>query len=301
MRPESPLLRRSALFVPGANRRALARARTVDADVLIFDLEDSAAPAVKAAARRQVCEAVRAGGYAGRELAVRVNAVDSAEWSADVQAAAALPVHALLLPKVHSAAAVAATVQAVESTAQAEAPALWVMVESAAALMALAEITAAAGRASCLVVGTEDLAVDMAVPPTPARLGLLAALSQCVAAARARGLGVLDGVHAELNDAAGLARMCEQGRSLGFDGKTLVHPSQVEVANRVFRPTEAEVAAAETVVAAWESRAAGCDVIAVDGRMVERLHVTAARRVVAVKAEAEMKDAAAARPSPPLE
>lgn len=292
MRPESPLLRRSALYVPGANRRALARARTVAADVLIFDLEDSAAPSVKAAARRQVCEAVRAGGYVGRELAVRVNAVDSAEWGADVRAAAALPVHALLLPKVHSAEAVVTAAQAVESIAAAEAPALWVMVESAAALMALAEITAA-GRASCLVVGAEDLAVDLAVPPTPARLGLLAALSQCVFAARARGLGVLDGVHADLNDAAGLARMCEQGRNLGFDGKTLVHPSQVEVANRVFRPSIAEVAAAEAVVAAWESRPAGRDVIAVDGRMVERLHAAAARRVVAVHAELKIKDAAA--------
>lgn len=286
------MLRRSALFVPGANRRALARARTVNADVLIFDLEDSAAPSVKAAARRQVCEAVRAGGYAGRELAVRVNAVDSAEWGADVQAAARLPVHALLLPKAHSADAVAATAQAVAASAEAPAPALWVMVESAAALMALAEITAAAGRASCLVVGAEDLAVDLAVPPTPARLGLLATLSQCVVAARARGMGVLDGVHTALNDDAGLARMCEQGRNLGFDGKTLVHPSQVETANRIFRPTVAEVAAAETVVAAWESRAAGGDVLTVDGRMVERLHATAARRVLAVNAAAKMKDAA---------
>jgi len=293
VRPESPLLRRSALFVPGANRRALAKARTVNADVLIFDLEDSAAPAMKAAARRQVCEAVRAGGYAGRELAVRVNAVDSAEWTADVQAAAALPVHALLLPKAHSAEAVVATAQAAGSAAEAEAPALWVMVESAAALMALAEIAKAAGRASCLVVGAEDLAVDLAVPPTPARLGLLAALSQCVVAARAHGLGVLDGVHTDLNDAASLARMCEQGRNLGFDGKTLVHPSQVAAANRIFRPTESEVAAAETVVAAWESRTAGCGVVTVDGRMVERLHATAARRVMAVNAEAEMKDAAA--------
>ncbi len=279
--------RRSVLYMPGSNARALEKAKSIAADALILDLEDAVAPEAKEAARAQVCATVKAGGYGHRELVIRINGLATPWGGADLEAAAAVAPDAILLPKPGTGADIAAATAAL---ARAGAPAktrLWAMIETPLAILNLAEIAAAAkapdARLSCFVMGLNDLVKETRADLSVNRRPALYWLSAAVTAARAFGLDVLDGVYNNFRDAEGFRRECVHGRRLGFDGKTLIHPDQVAVANEVFAPPEAEVAFARKIIAAFaqpESRGKG--VITVEGRMVELLHAEMAARTVAV-------------------
>ncbi|MCR6629910.1 MAG: CoA ester lyase [Magnetospirillum sp.] len=273
--------RRSVLYMPGSNARALEKARTLAADGLILDLEDAVAPDAKEDARRQVVEAVQAGGYGGRELLVRVNGLNTPWFHADVTAAAASGAHAILIPKVESADAVR-QVEAIMAAAGAPGGmAIWCMMETPRGILKAEEIAAATPRLGGFVMGTSDLAKDLHCAHTPLRLPMVTSLGLCLLAARAYGLAILDGVHLDLNDDAGFEASCVQGLELGFDGKTLIHPKTIDAANRVFAPSEKEVAWSRKIIAAHaEAAAAGKGVVVVDGKLVENLHVENARRVV---------------------
>ena len=275
--------RRSVLYLPASNARALEKARALPADALIVDLEDAVAPAAKEAARAQVVAALREGGFGPREVVVRVNGLETPWGRADLSALARAGADAVCLPKVESAAAVRAAEDALVAGGAPEDLALWCMIETPRGVLAAAEIGGASPRVACLVAGTSDLVKDLHARHTAGRAEVLTALSLVVLAARAHGLAALDGVHLDLDDEAGLEAACAQGRDLGFDGKTLVHPRQIEAANRAFAPSAAEVDAARRVIAAHaEAVAAGRGVTVVDGRLVEALHVEEARRRVAL-------------------
>lgn len=275
--------RRSVLYMPASNARALEKARTLPADALILDLEDAVAPAVKDAARAQALAALSAGGYGRRELVLRVNGAATPWAAADLAAAARSGAHAVLLPKVERAAEVQAAERALVAAGAPAELALWCMIETPRGVLRVAEIAEASPRLACLVAGTSDLVKDLRARHTAARQEVLPSLGLLLLAARASGLAALDGVHLDLADDAGFEAACRQGRDLGFDGKTLIHPKTIEVANRIFAPTEAEVAEARRIVAAYaEADAAGRGVVVVDGRLVESLHVENARRVLAL-------------------
>ncbi len=282
--------RRSVLYVPGSNARALEKARVLPVDGIILDLEDAVAPAAKAEARRAVGEALAAGGFGFRELAVRVNGPATPWGPEDLALAARSGADAVVLPKVESAEEVRAAERALNAAGAPPALALWCMIETPRGVLAAAAIAASTSRLSCLVMGTSDLVKDLRARHTPSRAEVLVALGTVLLAARAFGLAALDGVHLDLADDVGFEAACRQGRALGFDGKTLVHPRTIDVANRAFAPDDAEVAAARRVIAAHaEAEAAGRGVVVVDGRLVEALHVEEARRLVA------LADAIAAR------
>ena len=273
--------RRSVLYMPGSNARALEKGREIPADALILDLEDAVAPDAKETARRQVVEAVQAGGYGHRELAIRVNGLDTPWGVQDLQAAATAGAHAVLLPKVESARMVAEAERRLRQGGAPEGLALWCMMETPLGILNAREIAGASPRLGCLVMGTSDLVKDLRAAHTALRLPVLTALSLCVLAARAYGLAALDGVHLDLADDAGFRAACVQGRELGFDGKTLIHPKTVPVANEVFAPSEAEVAQAKKIIAAHaEATAAGKGVVLLDGKLIENLHVEMARRTM---------------------
>ena len=279
--------RRSVLYMPGSNARALEKAKSLPADVLILDLEDAVAPEAKEAARSQVCGAVEAGGYGRRQLVIRINGPETPWGAADMEAAAAAAPDAVLVPKVAAGADIARATQALATAGAPPETRLWAMIETPLAILNLAEVAAAArapgARLACFVLGTNDLVKETRAELSDGRLGALFWLSAAVTAARAYGLDVLDGVYNDFKDAEGFRRECRQGRGLGFDGKTLIHPDQVAVANEVFAPAEAEVAFARKIIAAFdlpESRGNG--VITVDGRMVEIMHAEMARRTVAI-------------------
>jgi citrate lyase subunit beta/citryl-CoA lyase len=280
-RPVRP--RRSVLYLPGSNARALEKARSLPADALVLDLEDAVAPAAKEEARARVLEAIARGGFGPRELVVRVNGPDTPWGAEDLAAAARSGADAVLLPKVEGAGAVRAAAGRLALAGAPDGLPLWAMIETPRGVLAADAIAGATPRLGCLVAGTSDLVKDLGARHVPDRTPVLAALSFVVLAARAHGLFVLDGVHLDLDDAAGLERACAQGRDLGFDGKTLVHPSQIEAANRAFAPTPEEVARAIRIVEAHrEAEARGRGVTVVDGRLVEALHVEAARRLLAL-------------------
>jgi citrate lyase subunit beta/citryl-CoA lyase len=268
--------RRSALYLPASNPRAIAKARGLPCDVVILDLEDAVAAEAKPQARAAAVAAIREGGFGRRELVVRVNAL-STPWGADDCAALAqTPPAAVLLPKVDDPAAVAAYAARLGGVA------LWAMVETAAAVLRLDALAGAPGLAA-LVMGTNDLAKELRARPGPDRLPLTSFLSQAVAAARAHGLAVLDGVYNAIDDADGFARECAQGAAFGFDGKTLIHPAQIAACNTAFSPDADEVARAEAIVAAFaDPAAAGRGAIRLDGAMVERLHLDQAHRTLAL-------------------
>ena len=283
--------RRSLLFMPGANVRALEKARELPADGLIFDLEDAVAPDAKAGARDAVAAALVQGGYGKRELVLRVNALDT-EWGADdLRAAARMPLDAVLLPKVETAERVRETATALDEAGAPAGLAIWCMIETPRGVLAAAEI-AAARRVAALVMGTSDLTKDLGALTLLDRLPLLTSLQLVLLAARAHGLTALDGVHLDLADDPGFAAVCTQGRALGFDGKTLIHPKQVAPANAAFAPSAEEAAQAQKIIAAHETAlAAGKGIVVVDGRLVENLHVDAARRTLAlVEAIAELEE-----------
>jgi citrate lyase subunit beta/citryl-CoA lyase len=275
--------RRSVLYMPGANARALEKARGLPADGLILDLEDAVAPEAKELARSQVIEAVRGGGYGPREVVVRVNGLNTPWGRDDVAAVVNVGADAILFPKVESPEEVHAAVAVLDdSGAPAELP-IWMMAETPRCVLNIDAIAGSHPRLAVIVMGTSDLAKEMRVRHTPERTGFVAALSLCVMAARAHTLDILDGVYLDLGDETGFRAACEQGRDIGFDGKTLIHPKQLETANEVFAPAEKDVERARIVIEAWEqARAEGKGVAVVNGRLVENLHVEEARRNLAM-------------------
>ena len=275
--------RRSLLYMPASNARALEKARSLPADGVIFDLEDAVAPAEKERAREQAAAAARAGGYGGREVIIRINGFDT-EWGHfDLPKVAVCGADALLLPKVESEDQVCHLESLMEQWGAPGDMAIMCMIETPLGVLHAEEIAAASPRLVCFVMGTSDLARDMRVLPTPDRLPLLAPLSMAVMAARANGIAIVDGVHLALDDDEGLARACRQGRELGFDGKSLIHPNQIDAANAAFTPAADELDHARKTIAAWEA-AEGAGVVVVDGRLVEDLHVADAHRVLALAA-----------------
>ncbi|WP_054470169.1 HpcH/HpaI aldolase/citrate lyase family protein [Achromobacter xylosoxidans] len=277
--------RRSVLYMPGANARALDKARDLDADALILDLEDAVAPDAKALARQQVVTALRAGGYGRRECVVRINALDTPWGLDDARAIARAGADAVLLPKVQSAAELDALARALDAAGAPATLPLWAMAETPLGFLRLDAIAGGHPRLAAIVVGTSDLVKDLHARHTPERHETLLARSLAVLAARAHGLAVLDGVHLDLDDDAGLAAACKQGRDQGFDGKTLIHPRQIAAANAAFAPTDAELASARRRLEAWHAaRAAGRGVAVVDGALVENLHAREAERLLALAA-----------------
>src|SRR5271169_1203654 len=276
-------LRRSLLFVPGSNPRALEKARALPADGLIFDLEDAVAPMGKEEARTAVMAALATGGYGGRELVLRVNALDTPWGHADLAAAATMPIDAVLLPKVENADRVRLAAALLDALGAPPERAVWCMLETPLGILDARPIAAASPRLTALVLCTSDLTKDLHAAYTRDRLPLLTTLQLALLAARAYGLAALDGVHLDLSDDEGFAIACRQGRELGFDGKTLIHPKQIEMANAAFAPTPQEVAWSRRIIAAHaEAARSGKGVVLVDGRLVENLHVGDARRVVAI-------------------
>ena len=273
--------------MPGSNTRAIEKARTLAVDAIILDLEDSIAPEGKAAARKQVSDAVTAGGFGPRELIVRINGLDTTWWLEDLDAAAKAKPDAVLIPKVSSPSQLEDVAERLVDISADHRIRIWAMMETPLAMLNAREIAAAARdvetRLAAFVMGTNDLAKETRAKITSGRVAMLPWLMSCVAAARAYGLDILDGVFNDLADAEGFARECAQGRDMGFDGKTLIHPNQIAACNAAFSPSEEEVAQARKIIAAFElpeNRNKG--VVQLDGRMVERLHADMARRTVAI-------------------
>lgn len=277
--------RRSMLYMPGSNARALEKGRTLAADALILDLEDAVAPDAKETARRQILDALAQGGYGKREILVRVNGLDS-EWGRDdIAAMAKSGADAILLPKVEGAEMVR---QVEEILADQGAPAnlaIWCMIETPLGVLHAEEIAWGSRRVGGFVMGTSDLAKDLHCLHTPGRLPFVTSLSLCILAARAHGVAILDGVHLDLADDEGFAASCRQGLEFGFDGKTLIHPKTIEAANEIFAPSADELAWSEKIIAAHaEATAQGKGVVVVDGKLVENLHVEDAKRIVGLAA-----------------
>jgi citrate lyase subunit beta / citryl-CoA lyase len=278
---------RSALYMPGSNARALDKAKSLPADVVILDLEDAVAPDAKETARAQVMAAVASGGFGHRQVVVRINALDTPWGAADLAAAAITKPDAVLLPKPNSSRDIMTASVELRRAGAPDSLRLWAMVETPRAILNLSDIAGAAtlagSRISCLVLGTNDLVKDTRAELDATRTAALYWLSASVTAARAFGLTVLDGVYNNFRDADGLARECAQGRMLGFDGKTLIHPDQIAATNAAFSPSDADVATARKIIAAFDlAENKGKGVITLDGKMVELLHADMARRTVAI-------------------
>jgi citrate lyase subunit beta/citryl-CoA lyase len=272
--------RRSALYMPASNARAIEKAKTLACDVVILDLEDAVAPEAKVEARQLAVDAVRAGGFGAREVVIRVNGRDTPWGAADLGAAATAGADAVLAPKVSSPEDLAHYAAALEGKTR-----LWAMIETCAAVFRLDALgrAAEAARNDVWIVGANDLVKEMRCRARPDRAPLAPALSLAVMAAHANGIAILDGVYNDIPNLEGLAAECEQGLDLGMDGKSLIHPTHLEVANAAFTPTEAAVAWARTVAAAFAApENAGKGVLKVDGKMVERLHLAEAERLIAI-------------------
>jgi len=279
--------------MPGANMRALEKARTLPADALIFDLEDAVAPDAKQAARGNVVAAAQSNAYGRREIAIRCNGLATPWGMDDVAAIATSGAEAILVPKVESAADVVSIVSLLDAAGAPQSMAVWAMMETPKGMLHAEEIAASHGRLQLLVMGTNDLVKDMRARHTPMRLPMVTALGLGMLAARAYGLAILDGVYNDIQDAEGFADACRQGLEMGFDGKTLIHPSQVEPCNEIFAPSAADLEMAARIVAAFEAaQAAGKGVATVDGRMIENLHVEQAERALAMAAAIEDLQAA---------
>jgi citrate lyase subunit beta/citryl-CoA lyase len=274
--------RRSALYVPGSNQRALDKARTLDADVLLFDLEDGVAPDQKEAARANVANALMAGDYRA-ETVIRVNAPTTRQGAGDIKAAARSGADAVLLPKVETAKEVRDAALRLAAAGAPDSMMIWCMIETPLGVLRAQEIAFSSPHLACLVMGTSDLAKDLRARHTVDRQPVLVSLSLCVLAARAAGIAILDGVHLDLDDAAGFLAACRQGAELGFDGKTLIHPKTIAAANTAFSPTEAEIAWSKRIIAAHgDAVMKGHGVAVVDGKLIENLHVESAKRTVAL-------------------
>jgi citrate lyase subunit beta/citryl-CoA lyase len=279
--------RRSALYMPGSNARAVEKAQEIPADALIFDLEDAVAPDSKEQARSRVCEAVKSKAYPGREVVIRMNALSTPWGAEDLAAACAAGPDAVLVPKVDTPEDIIAVARLMDGHSAPKYIQIWAMMETPRAMLnalAIADTARSEGaRLTLFVMGTNDLAKETRVRTGQDRSAMLPWLMTCVAAARANGLAILDGVYNNLEDSEGFSRECTQGRDLGMDGKTLIHPKQVDPCNRIFSPSVAEVEWAESVKAAFDDPAhANAGVVRVNGQMIERLHLDIALRILAV-------------------
>lgn len=290
--------RRSVLYVPGSNARAIEKSKTLAADALIFDLEDAVAPDAKRDARTQACSAVKAGGFGRREVIIRVNGLNTPWGYADLVAASTAGADAILLPKTENVESVR---QAQTVMAASDAPAdlaIWCMIETPRGVLNAEAIAGASPRVACFVMGTSDLTKDVHARHTRDRLPMVTALGLCILAARAYDLAILDGVHLDLDDDSGFEYTCRQGLELGFDGRTLIHPKTIEAANRIFAPSAAEVAWSRRIIQAHgEATAQGKGVVVVDGKLIENLHVLNARRVVDLAEAIEAREKEAAGPT----
>ena len=279
--------RRSVLYMPGSNARAIEKAKTLPADGVIIDLEDAVAPDAKETARKQVAQAVKDGGFGAREVFIRVNAIDT-QWHADdLSAAAHAAPDAILVPKISSAEELEMIGRRLLDMNTDHRTRIWAMIETPVAILNVQSIAAAANdsetRLAGFVLGTNDLAKETSARLVPGRAPMLPWLSSCILAARAFGIAILDGVYNDLSDADGFRQECMQGRDFGFDGKTLIHPNQIGPCNDIFSPGADEVAHARKMIAAFdlpENRNKG--VVSLEGRMVERMHADIARKTVAI-------------------
>lgn len=279
--------RRSVLYMPGSNARALDKAKEIPADALILDLEDAVAPDAKEEARAQVSSAVKGGGYGKRELVIRVNGLDTPWGRDDIKAAVAAAPHAILVPKINSASDVERAEEALSDAGAKPGLQLWCMIETPLATLNIQSIAQKArepgSRMSVWVMGTNDIAKELRAAHTQDRMPMLASLGLALVAARAYGLVILDGVYNDIKNEEGFAAICEQGRDMGFDGKTLIHPSQVGPCNRIFSPDPETVAFARKTIEAFDlPENKGKGVLKVDGKMVEILHADIAKRTVAI-------------------
>lgn len=290
MSDPAPRIRRSALYLPGSNERAIEKARSLPCDVVILDLEDAVAPEAKEPARALAVQAVVDGGFGQRELVVRVNGLGTPWGVADISEVARAGPDAILVPKIDDGTALRAY-----DALLAEAPAetrVWAMIETARSMFALHDIAsqAEATRLACFVMGTNDLAKELRASPGIGRDGFVGFLSSAVAAARAHGLAAIDGVFNDIRDEEGLMRQCAQALALGFDGKTLIHPGQIEPCNRIFTPGDDRVEAARAIVQAFDMpQNMGKGALKVDGQMVERLHLEQARALLAMRAQIDRR------------
>jgi citrate lyase subunit beta / citryl-CoA lyase len=277
--------RRSVLYMPGANMRALEKARTLPADALIFDLEDAVAPDAKEAARTNVVLAAESKAYGKREIVIRCNGLGTPWGEADISAIAQSGADAILVPKVESAASVTHVVSLLDTAGAPASMAVWAMMETPKGILRAEEIAGSHPRLQVFIMGTNDLVKDMRARHTPMRLPMITALGIGMLAARAHGVSVLDGVYNDIKDVEGFRAVCQQGVEMGFDGKTLIHPTQVEPCNEIFAPSAAELEMAGKIVVAFKAaQAEGKGVVTVDGRMIENLHVEQAERALALAA-----------------
>jgi len=278
--------RRSVLYMPANNERALEKARSLPADCIVMDLEDAVSPSAKDEARQQAIAAVNAGGFGQREVAVRINALGTPWFEEDLRQLAASDASIIVLPKVEAAETVVTVAARLP-----ERIALWAMIETPRGVMNVEAIAQAHSRLPVLVMGTSDLSKELRAPPRSDRMGLLYALERCVCAARGAGIDIIDGVHLNFRDTEGFAAVCEQGKWLGFDGKSLIHPDQVAVANQVFSPSNEAVAKAQQILTAWTAaEAEGLGMAVLDGKLIENLHAAeAARRLLLNQAILSMR------------
>jgi len=275
--------RRSMLYMPGSNARAIEKGRSLPADAIIFDIEDAVAVDAKALARNQIRAAIAAGGYGKKELLVRINGLGSAWFDADVAAIAGSGADGVLLPKVEDAETVRQVETRLVAAGAREALTIWCMMETPLGILRSAEIAGASPRVAGMIMGTNDLALDLRCKQTPDGAAFVTSFSLCILAARAHGIAIIDAVYNDLSDDAGFEESCRRGRILGFDGKSLIHPKTIDAANRLYGPSVEEVEWATKIVEAFEmARAEGKGVIAVDGKMVEDLHVREAQRLLAM-------------------
>ncbi len=271
--------RRSVLYMPSSNARALEKAKSIPCDGLILDLEDAVAPDAKPAARTAACAAAASGEYGERELTIRINGIGTEWHAADIVAAAEAGPDAIVVPKVNTPDQVRGLATALEWSGAPEHTRLWAMIETPEAIFNVREIATASERLAVLVLGTNDLVKELYAEHVPGRAPLLTALSISLLAARAAGVAILDGVYNDVKDNDGFLAECQQGREMGFDGKTLIHPGQVEGANATFAPSEGAVEEARGILDAWEE-GAGSGVVTYNGRMIENLHVESAQRTL---------------------
>jgi citrate lyase subunit beta / citryl-CoA lyase len=273
--------RRSVLYMPGINERAMDKARSLPADCIILDLEDAVAPASKDIARETIAKTLVDGGYGNREVLVRVNSADTPWHESDLAMAMKSSAHGIVLPKIESPDAVAQVESALRETGASKR--LWAMIETPVGVLNAAFIAAASDALDCLLMGTTDLANELRLPDKSAIAGLTWSLGSTVVAARAHGLDVIDGVHLDLQDASGFGQACQRARAFGFDGKSLIHPKQIAAANDVFAPDSSALDRAHRTIEAYrEAESAGTGVAVLDGKLVEALHVTQSERTIAL-------------------
>jgi citrate lyase subunit beta/citryl-CoA lyase len=279
--------RRSHLFMPGSNPRALEKARTVAADGIILDLEDAVAPDAKGTARDAIAQTLNAGGFGKREVIIRINALDSPWWIDDVTMAGKAKPDGILVPKISSVEDLSAVADRLSDIGADMSIKVWAMIETSRAILHAEELAAASrdseNRLAGFVFGPNDIARETRIRMMPGRAAMLPMITHCVLATRLHGLEILDGPYSNFSDTEGFIAEAEQGRDIGFDGKTLIHPSQIEACNKVFTPPDDEVAQARRIIAAFEQpENAKRGAIQLDGKMVERLHAEMAKRTIAI-------------------